>query len=258
MRIAALLDDSTERVLAHAALPGQDVQRMSDASHVVRSVLGRTCDVLVVDPDLLYDEALDALTVVFAQRIVPVLILGELSPRNARHIVRISELGVHEIVLLGEGDTVGLLAHKLAAVREHSVPAQILNHVAHRIRRVPVGLQAAAIGLFGNGALPRWVSGLARTSGLSRRSIDRWVARAGFDGAARLLEVARLARVWEPLVEQHLPVGVVAEMCGYDYPRLLTAHARRLVRANPAEFARTFSRRGYSERLTNLLVAETT
>lgn len=255
MRIAAFLDARTARVLSHSLAAGHVVERLEDAADAERAVRSGRFDALVVDPGVLTDSDLDFLSFAFAQRATPVLLLAELSAGSARIMLRIAELGVHEIVLVGEGDPAGLLARRLAAVREHSVPAQVLSRAAGRVRLFPDRLQTTLVSLFGNGELPRWVNGLARRSGLPRRSLDRWMARAGLDGAACLLEVARMSRVWEPLVEQRFPLRTVAEQCGYPNPRLLIAHARRLVRVAPDEIRDHYTRREFSERLSEQLLA---
>jgi transcriptional regulator GlxA family with amidase domain len=78
--------------------------------------------------------------------------------------------------------------------------------------------------------------------------------RIGIDGASMLLDTARLARVWEPLVDEKRSLATVTVRCGYARQRLLVAHARRIVGMPPTEIAAAMSRREFSERLAQALL----
>jgi transcriptional regulator GlxA family with amidase domain len=78
--------------------------------------------------------------------------------------------------------------------------------------------------------------------------------KGGISGAARLLDTARLARVWEPLVERSVGVEEVAVRCGYARLRLLTAHTRRLAGVAPAELRNRFTKETFGARLSEALV----
>jgi transcriptional regulator GlxA family with amidase domain len=93
-----------------------------------------------------------------------------------------------------------------------------------------------------------------RESGLARRTVDRWMHRGGISGAARLLDTARLARIWEPLVERGRSPQEVAELCGYARPRLLTAHTRRIAGVPPSELHQKFTRETFAARLADALL----
>jgi AraC-like DNA-binding protein len=257
MRILALLPGASCRVLEHALVGGQLVAREPSAAATaatVAAVQNRECDVLVVDPGALSDELFQSLLPVLSHGRVPVLLFASLTPASARRVVRAAEVGVHELVVRGAEDAPQVIARKLASLYHPSAPAHLLNRAAPRFRRFPERLQVASVSLFGSGALPRWVNELAAASGCARRSVDRWMERVGIEGASTLLDTARLARVWEPLVEQRLAVAAVSALCGYERPRLFVAHTRRLVGAVPSEMAESMSRREFSERLAKVLL----
>jgi len=130
----------------------------------------------------------------------------------------------------------------------------LFSNAATCFRRFPDGLQTACVSLFGNGPLPRWVDELAANAVLGRRTVDRWMHRSGINGASMLLDVARMARAWEPLAEQKLPPVDVAMTLGYSRLRLLVAHTYRIVGVPPAELGRTLSRSEFTKRLTASLL----
>jgi len=119
---------------------------------------------------------------------------------------------------------------------------------------LPAPLQAATVGLYGSGPPPRWVSGLVEACGIPRRSVDRWIERAGIHGSAMLLDTARLAHVWEPLVERRTAATEVAEHFGYSCVRRLVTHARRIVGVAPVDFAAELTRETFAQRLARRLL----
>ena len=254
VRILALLPETSRRALEHALQPGQLLSWASDAAAAGLAVRNRQFDALVLDPGTLGDDEFEELVPILGQRVVPVVLYTSLTPANARRIVRAAEIGAHELVLRDVEDAVPLLAHRLRCLVELSPPALLLNRVARRLHRFPDPLRTVSVGLFASGPLPRWVDGLSDATGLARRSIDRWMQRAGIGGAATLLDAARLARVWEPVVDDRLSMAATAHRCGYARSRLLVAHARRLVGVAPAEFGLSLTREKFVLRLTKRLL----
>ena len=237
-----------------AVQPGHLLAWESDTSAAILAVRDRRVDVLVFDPGTLGGDEFESLMPILEQGIVPVVLYTSLTPANARCIVRAAECGAPELVLREFDDAVPLLAHRLRSLVEPSPRAQLLSKVAKRFHKFPDPLRTVSVGLFGNGPLPRWVDDLADVSGLARRTVDRWMQRAGIAGAATLLDAARLTRVWELVVDAGLSTAATAHHCGYARTRLLVAHARRLVGVAPADFGPTLTREKFVLRLTKRLL----
>jgi AraC-like DNA-binding protein len=255
MRILALLPDIARHTVERAIGPGNSLALERSVTVAVHAVRTREYDVLVLDPATVGDEDFARLLPVLRQTAVPVILFTTLTSASARRIVRAAEMGAHDLVLRDAEDAVTLLAHKFDSLVEPSAPALLLTHLAKRFHRFPDALQAASVALFGSGPLPRWVDSLAHASGFARRTIDRWMERAGIDGAASLLDAARLARVWEPAVEEQLSTAAIAARCGYVRTRLLVAHARRIVGVAPAEFREELTKEQFAQRLAKKLLA---
>lgn len=255
MRILSLLPDSARRVLDLAVGPGHTLLHETHATVAVRLMRERQFEVLVLDPGTLSAEEFVQLVPALRQKVVPVLLFTTLA-QNAGRIVTAAEHGAHELVLRDAEDAVPLIGHKLRSLVGPSAPALLLNRVARRFHRFPDRLQTASLRLFGGGPLPRWVDDLARSSGLARRTVDRWMQRAGFDGASTLLDAARLARVWEPVVDGGMSTAQAALHCGYSRTRLLVSHSRRIVGVAPAEFEDLLTRERFAERLARKTLGE--
>ena len=253
MNILALLQDDARQALERSLTGKQRVTRAGGAASIAAAVREGRCDALVFDPGALEDDGFEMVMAALNERGVPALLYATLGPVTARRILEAVGFTARELVFRGSDDAPELLRRKLAALVEPSAPAIVLSKAGSHFRAFPGRLQAVAVSLFGRSALPRWVDGLVQESGLARRTVDRWMHKGGIAGAARLLDVTRLARVWDPLVDQGLKVEQVAATCGYARLRLLTAHSRRLVGASPMEIGHRYTKESFSERLVEVL-----
>jgi AraC-like DNA-binding protein len=254
MKILALVPDDARNVLERSLTGTQRLIRAGGAESVASCLREGRCDAFVLDPDLLDSRDFDAVMAAVHESGVPVLLYTTLGPVAARRIVQTVDGAARELVLRGSDDVPEVLRHSLAALVAPSAPALLLGRVASHFRPFPDRLQTVSVSLFGRSTLPRWVNGLVKESGLARRTVDRWMHRGGISGAARLLDTARLARVWEPLVERGMAVSAVATRCGYARLRLLTAHSRRITGVGPLELRNHFTRATFSARLADELV----
>ena len=254
MKLLALLTRDGRRALERAVGSAHTVSCENEVRAVGLSWRQHRFDVLVLDPGVLDEGGFEALLLQLKRHGIPVLLYATLSRSVARRIVRAGNGAAHELVLHGAEDEQLLLLRKLEGISRLSVPAMLFNLAAPRLGGLPDSLQASCVGLFSGGPLPRLVDDVARTAGLGRRTVDRWMRRAGIRGAAMLLDTVRLARVWEPLVELRLSPADVALRCGYGKSRLLTAHARRIVGMTPSGFGGKYTRDRFAERLANVLL----
>ena len=254
MKILALLPDAARHVLERSLTGAQRMTKAGGADSVGSSLREGRCDALVFDPDLLDSADFETVMAAVNETGVPMLLYTTLGPVAARRIVQTVDGAARELVLRGADDVPEVLQRLLAALVAPSAPAILLSRVASHFRPFPDRLQTVSVSLFGRSTLPRWVNGLVRESGLARRTVDRWMHRGGISGAARLLDTARLARVWEPLVERGMAVREVATRCGYARLRLLTAHTRRITGVAPLELHSHFTRATFSARLGDELI----
>ena len=254
MRILAILTPGARRRVELAVPSGCELLSSHDAPAAIQALMQRGCDALVLDPSLLADDLHEQMLSAIAVATVPVLLYAPLTALGARRTLQIEELGPHELVLRGVEDDLELLRRRIAGMFELSVPAVLFSNAASRFRRFPEGLQTASMALFGNGPVPRWVDELAANATLTRRSVDRWMHRAGIRGASMLLDTARLARAWDPLARRKESPADVALALGYSRLRLFAAHTYRIVGVPPAQLGGHLSRAEFTRRLTTSLL----
>ena len=251
MRFHVLLAPPSARTLQRAVGPDHEV--VIDTSETAVDLITKAHGAcIVIDPAALDEEVFDAVVHALAQRKAGFVIYGTLDAETAARIVTLARLGPHA-VLLRDDHAPELLRAQLASVLKATVPARVLANVASHFETFPSSLQATSVALFSVGPMPRWVGGLVDGSGLARRTVDRWMVRGGITGAATLLDTARMARVWEPLVVQQRDPKLVAVEHGYRRIRLLSIHLDRLVGTTLTELGTKVDEDKFVSRLTATL-----
>jgi AraC-like DNA-binding protein len=253
MKILALLPDDAREVLEGSLTGEQTLSRAGSSDSVAASLRERRCDALVLDPRMLNDGDFEQVLTALNKSGVPMLMYTTLGGPAAKRIVAAVDGAARELVLRGSDDMPDVLQRRIKALTAPTAPAMLLSKAASHFRAFPEKLQTVSVSLFGRSTLPRWVGGIVKESGLARRTVDRWMHAGGISGPGRLLDAARLARVWEPLVDRGISVEQVAQRYGYGQLRLLTAHSRRMTGVGPLELADHFTRAAFSKRLADAL-----
>ena len=253
MKILALLPADARHTLEKSLAGVQHLTKGAGAEAAAVSLREKRFDALVIDPGMFDADEFEVVLRAANDSRVPMMLYTTLDREAAKSVMKAVQGSARELVLRGMEDSPELLQKKLAALVSPSAPAILLSQAASRFREFPDQLQTVTVSLFGRTTLPRWVDGLVKETGLARRTVDRWMHRGGISGAARLLDAVRLARVWEPLVDNARPLAEVAVQCGYARVRLLTSHTRRILGVEPPQLRHKFSRLAFATRLADAL-----
>jgi hypothetical protein len=248
MRVLAFLPDDSFLALKRALGPRDAVGRLTDVTELAKSSTLRA-DAVVIDPTCFDAEQWTRVRQLLSTPKSPVLLYAKLDKESVRRVVAASSIGVHEVLLRDVDDDPVAIRRRLRSLRTPPVQARVLARLAPRIAEMPTPLQGASLPLFCAAPVPRWADDLAMAARMSRRSMDRWMDHAGVSGTAALLDVARLARVWEPIVEQKVAPADVAVAGGYRRLRMLALHTKRLVGASPGLLAQEISEDEFVDRL---------
>lgn len=249
MRILALLPDDSERALRRALSPLDTLRRVLTAGALAESALADGVNAVVFDPTMLTAAEWVEARVLLEDVSIPVLLYSSLSTASAPRLVEASAVGVHEMLLRGVDDDEVTVRRRLESLLTPEPPAALLSQLAPSILMLPAKLQSVTVPLFCAAPIPRWVEEMAHAAGMPRRSIDRWMERADIGGTATLLDVARLARVWAPIVDRHEPAAAVAVRHGYRRLRILADHTARIVGVAPSGLGAVLSRGAFVSRL---------
>ena len=251
MHILALLSNDALQALRCCVGPTDILVRVSGATALARIARPRGADAVVINPSAFTDAEWDEARAALSVADVPVLLYATLDPKSVRRVLAAAALGVREVLFRHIDDDPAAVRVRLEMLGHPAPPARLLSTLAGRIERLPADVQRATVPLFCSAPVPRWADQMAYDADVPRRSLDRWMSRAGLAGTAALLDVARLARIWTPLVEGKASHADVAARAGYRRARMLAVHARRIVGVSPSHFGTRLSADEFVSRLAH-------
>jgi transcriptional regulator GlxA family with amidase domain len=169
-----------------------------------------------------------------------------------RAVQALGELGPHELVIRGVDDSPDALAAAVHRAVAAAAATRLIGYVANSLRGLPPTLSTAIEAMFHRPERVRSVSELAAASHTTRRSFDRWLARAGLAPARTLLACARANAAFHILTTGRLRRGEAAALVGYSSARSLARELNALTgwsqstkqeRLTEDEFAAALGRR---------------
>lgn len=163
---------------------------------------------------------------------VPVLAALEVGPDDADALVRIGGHGVCDIVSIGHDDTATALRHRLGKAE-----CRPLKLLLADILPADLGGRARAILDTATGVVSGGGDGsdLARSLGVSRRTLLRWSEIAALPPPRRLLAWLRILLAAELLDDPGRSVLGVAQACGYSSDSGLRRVTMKFVGLTPTE-----------------------
>ena len=202
----------------------------------------RMHDVLVVDP-CAGDERLatvrlrdlaDALAALPPRAVVGYV---SVTATSIRAVQALSRLGALEIVIRGVDDTPNALATAIRrALTAHSAN-RLVDSLGPSLAMLPAGVTEALQLLLRSPDRLRSVSDVAVAAKTTRRSLDRWLARAGLAPARTLLACARANAAFHLLAAGRVGRSQAAAMAGYSSARSLARELNAIVGWSPATIA---------------------
>ena len=147
------------------------------------------------------------------------------------------------------------LERALVLTPESTLSAELLTALDRNLKRLPTGLRERLISLFRTGDGPSSPDALAAATALARRSLDRYLADAGFASAHRVIVAARVTSAYRAITTSGTPLSHIAAMLGYKSQRTMDAQLMVLLdstgarlRAGPLSVTEAVSR--LTQRLT--------
>ncbi|MGH7646597.1 MAG: helix-turn-helix domain-containing protein [Gemmatimonadaceae bacterium] len=214
--LAALLWDRRQRTCVLQAFRGQTGVRFLDSGNDLVSCVWAG-DVRAVVTALRAPSGQSLVETLCALRTnipsVPILAYIDLTPPNARELVRAIQGGINGVIIAGEDDSPARLRRALLDAGDSSAAAQLIEVVHHILpaRLRPV-FEAVATRTSG----PLSVSELALACGVSRRTLVNRLRKAAWPTPRRLIAWSRLLHASIMLDDLGRPIERVA--IDLDFP----------------------------------------
>ena len=207
--------------------PPHHVENASTWDLVLSDLRDRPCDVAIIDPctdgDHLTSARLGALAVAMPG-IAPVPVVGYVSVTACamRAVQRLVQLGATEIAIRGVDDSIDALATTVRRAVATCTSSRVVTAVGPPWHALPVPVATAIQMAFHRPDQLRSVTDLATAARTTRRSLDRWLARAGLSPARTVLSCARVNAAFHLLTSGNVRVADAALQVGYASSRSLT------------------------------------
>jgi AraC-like DNA-binding protein len=229
------------------------VPTWSDLGGIFR---GRMVDVVVLEPTPLEpDELAPLLRLLASHPAVPVIVYTSVSPAAMRVTVELARRGVHHVVFRGIDDAPGRFRALMQDLADAAWRSSLWPWVEERVARAPAPLERAVRELFTAPHRFGDVADLAGASGMTRRTVERWLTRVGIASPKLLVVSARVERAHHLMRSSSADVATVAQRLGYASPRLFARQVGLATGWAPTAFRYSVTNDELFTRLTEALVA---
>ena len=236
----AFLPPQSLTQLRRALAPPHHVTAVSAWDELTARVRDRTGDVIVVDPcmgaERLVRERVSQL-VTASSRAPSTPVIGYVSVTAAaihavQSLVRSCDA---EIVVRGVDDATDALLRTLhRALAGSRAEPLVVAAIDAPLTPLPAEIADALVLLFRRPDKLRSVHDLATAASTTRRTLDRWLARAGLASARTLLACARVSAAFHLMTAGGVRAGSAAALIGYASPRALSRELRWLAGFAPS------------------------
>ena len=165
----------------------------------------------------------------------PAIVYTPVSPQSAQDARWIADETGAAVVFQSPDEDRTRVARALVSANPPSDAAIVLQHLASALSKLPHALREGIDAMFAASADVESPGSLATHVGISRRSLDRWLARAGVTSARLLVAAPGVIRALRLLQETTLPIRTIATVCGLRSTRRLGDCTVQLCGLTPRE-----------------------
>jgi AraC-like DNA-binding protein len=157
-----------------------------------------------------------------------VVLYTTLEPRSIKRCMTLAAAGVEEIVFAGFDDARERLLRLIEDIETRAPVSQVGSMLDALFDGVPGQLRAAIDTLFRDPGRFHCMEDVARESGISTRSVFRWLKRRGIRSGRRLVAAAKLVAAYRLLARDGRSARDVARRLGYPSVDQLSLHLNEL------------------------------
>lgn len=235
MQVAARLSDHLLTQLRVALARDHTLVAVPTWAELSSLFRGRRVDVAVLEPNPMAPSELAPLLQLLADHpAVPVVIYTSVTPAAMRVTVELARRGVHRVIFRGIDDAPTRFRALMQDLAHAGWQSSLWPWVEERVTRTPAPLERAARELFRAPHQFADVADLAEAAGLTRRTVERWLTRAGIASPKLLVVSARVERAHHLLRSSSVDIPTVAAQLGYASPRLFARQVALLTGCPPS------------------------
>lgn len=223
--LALLLPVALERV-RRAVRADASIARATSVRGLLNAISGTEEQVLIIDPGLLtQSDVQEFIAACNGQQTI--IAYSSVSPESMANSILLARSTNVQFTFAGVHDEPTLLARSLMLVPHAALGAHVVKGLADSFSIIPDQLSETIRSMLLNGG-PTSPSALAAAAWMTRRSLDRWIHRAGITSSRLLVGAAQFIRAYRPLVASTKPLTKLAALLGYSSFRTLEKQTREL------------------------------
>jgi AraC-like DNA-binding protein len=184
---------------------------------------------------------------------LPVVIYTTLAADSIQATVLLAQLGAQHVVLSDFDDEPRRFRHMIDQLPATRLSNSILGYVLPHIQDAPVPFVRAITRLFEAPQEFVDVDELARMSGMTRRSLDRWFHRSGLTSARTMILIARLTRAKHYMGDPGFLLEDIAKKLGYSSIRRFARQVRAATGMTPSIMRYAFTTEEFTSRMAALV-----
>ncbi len=195
-------------------------------------------DIVVVDPRdgvLIRTAEVQLLLQQFPS--LPLVIYTTLSPLVTQALVNLARVGLQTVVLRGFDDDASRFRGMLERLPEYELSDQLLALLREPLTGVPAAMRRVIGRCIQSPHEFQDVNDLARATGFTRRTFDRWMEMVGVSSKS-LVKIARAVRAYHLMRDPGYRLSDVARKVGYQETRLFARHVRQVTGMVPSALRR--------------------
>ena len=212
--IVFLSPDALRTVSSIAAAYCGSIVSLPDARRLLTSIAFSGGECLVIDPSLINPAIAETIAITLAKFPRPVVAFSGVTTAAMENVVILARRSQARFIFRGVPTERSALEQALLLTPDVTLRAALLSGIDAQMARLPsvIGDRLRDAFMTGDGA--HSLDALAGTTGLTRRSIDRRLAGAGFVSGKRLLDAWRIAAAYRAITTSWVPLGRIARVLG--------------------------------------------
>jgi AraC-like DNA-binding protein len=237
------------------ALAGEHSLTLVDGwGALLLTIRERPVDLVVLDPRTSGGLELGQARELLARHpTLPVVIYTTLAADSMQATVMLAKLGVQHVVLRGFDDEPRRFRQMINQLPAARLSNSVLEHVLPHIQDAPTLFVRAITRLFEAPQEVVDVDELARMSGMTRRSLDRWFLRSGLTSARTMILVARLTRAKHYMGDPGFLLEDIVKKLGYSSIRRFARQVRAATGMTPSTMRTSYSTEEFTMRMAALV-----
>jgi hypothetical protein len=208
MTIVAFVRSECIAFLRRAAPPGEQVVLVNDLAAAVAAVR-RPPDLLILEPALLRPGQSELLIRDAELGGIATMIYFGRELESIGEGLSVVSATRADILVLPAAENPLMLRARLSRVPDVPASTEVVRHLAPRLRLLPGALAQAVVTMFAIPGPNDSPKELAACGGMARRSVDRWIGRAGIPSARLLVAAARLTGLHDSIASTGGTVSTV-------------------------------------------------